>query len=180
MSIVRSCDTNTQDPSGEAPKQISTEEHGISLLSAFGTFSYPSAVPSCNPITLRWDPPDATTPALRCKLNLPLESSTSENLARLLSDMAPATFGRGGEHVFDESYRKAMKLDPSQFSVDFCPYECDIVEAIAQVLLPTLPVDARNLRGVRAELYKLNVSRRIQSRLKHMWMEIADEEISDI
>ncbi|GAB7342207.1 hypothetical protein MBLNU457_g0454t1 [Dothideomycetes sp. NU457] len=65
----------------------------------------------------------------------------------------PATFGRGGEDIYDESYRKALKLDKDSFCTDFCPYEAGIIDTVTQVLLPG--VSTR--RGIRAELYKLNV-----------------------
>jgi len=75
-------------------------------------------------------------------------------LARLLSDCQPASFGFNGEDVHDESYRRATKLDRSAFSIDFCPYELGIIDAIAQLLLPGTE---HGTKGVRAELYKLNV-----------------------
>jgi hypothetical protein len=72
--------------------------------------------------------------------------------------MEPATFSRGGEDVHDEIYRKALKLDPSRFSTNFCPYEKGIVDMIARLLLPRYPFTFSEARTVKAELYKLNVS----------------------
>lgn len=149
--------TTTEEPSTQPESRERRESSGSTSASTTSTTSL-LTISSCKPVTLRWDPSDAATPASRCKLVLPLGPSTSDNLAHLASDMAPATFGIGGKDVFDESYRKALKLDPSQFSVDFCPYECGIVDAISQVLLPSLHADVYNLKGIRAELYKLNVS----------------------
>ena len=139
-----------------SPEQPESKERRASVSS---TSSHSSllTVSSCKSVTLRWDPSDAATPASSCKLVFPLEPATSANLGKLVTSMAPASFGLGGKDVYDETYRKALKLDPTQFSIDFCPYEYGIIDAIAQVLLPTLNVKLANMRGVRAELYKLNV-----------------------
>ncbi|KAI0506619.1 hypothetical protein F5B22DRAFT_443304 [Xylaria bambusicola] len=103
------------------------------------------------PITLRWDPQDPSTPASQCKLTFPPDDGQQEALAELLRDMQPATFGVKGEEV-------ASKLDTSRFSSTFNPYELGIVDAVAQLLLPNLKQKRPNWkRGVRAELYKLNV-----------------------
>lgn len=100
------------------------------------------------------------------KLTLPpIVSSTRGTTAidELLKACAPATFGKKGEEVLDESYRKAVKLDSNQFSTSFNPYEVGIIDAIAQSLLPGIarPFSDGNLYeehlGVIAELYKLNV-----------------------
>ena len=80
-----------------------------------------------------------------------------EALQALEQACEAATFGRDDEAVLDETYRKALKLDPTEFSIDFCPYSYGIIDAIAQILLPTLNVKLPTMRGVRAELYKLNV-----------------------
>ena len=114
----------------------------------------PSAYPQ-PPIALHWDPRDASAPAGHCKLTFPVEKAGSSNLERLLNDMKPATFGLGGEDVYDESYRKASKLDPENFTTNFCPYSAGIVDVISQLLLPN-PYSNKE-RAVRAELYKLNV-----------------------
>jgi hypothetical protein len=82
--------------------------------------------------------------------------STASNkpLLKLITATQPASFGHNGKDVIGESYRKATKLEPSAFSVDFCPYAVGVIDTIGQTLLP-LP--NRNSQGVRAELYKLNV-----------------------
>ena len=54
----------------------------------------------------------------------------------MLHSCAPATIGLNGQDVLDETYRKAGKLDKSQFSVDFDPHDYGVVDAIAQTLLP--------------------------------------------
>ncbi|KAK5689310.1 hypothetical protein LTR17_026350 [Elasticomyces elasticus] len=86
---------------------------------------------------------------------LPVSSEAqASDLQSLIAACAPAAFGRGGEDVFDETYRKAGKLDTDQFMTDFCPYATGIIDVVAQMLLPNV---ADRQRGVKAELYKLNV-----------------------
>lgn len=121
------------------------------------------------PVDLRWDAltavPDGSeegtatndVSSKKTKLVLPLEPSTEGNLDQLVADTQPATFGLGGEHVYDENYRKATKMDPTQFSTSFNPYTLGIIDEIAQGLLPSTK-KLEDARSVRAELYKLNVS----------------------
>ena len=102
------------------------------------------------------------------KLTLPPITSRTRGTAaveELLKACAPATFGRKGEEVLDESYRKAVKLDNNQFCTSFNPHEVGIIDAIAQSILPAIakPFSDRESKheehlGVIAELYKLNVS----------------------
>ncbi|KAK0711838.1 hypothetical protein B0H67DRAFT_586399 [Lasiosphaeris hirsuta] len=108
------------------------------------------------PIDLRWDPHDGSTPARQAKLTFPLEPTHEHNLDQLLQDMQPATFGLGGKDVYDESYRKALKLDPTRFSSTLNPYTLGIIDTISQALLPSLR-HAKQTRAVKAELYKLNI-----------------------
>lgn len=82
---------------------------------------------ACLPIDIRWDSQEKDMLASQTKVTFPLEPSTGQNLAQLIKDMAPASFGRGSEEVFDESYRKATKLDPTCFSSTFNPYALGIV-----------------------------------------------------
>ncbi|KAI0895160.1 hypothetical protein F4806DRAFT_91726 [Annulohypoxylon nitens] len=107
------------------------------------------------PITIRWDSrqSDATH-----KVTLPIDVSDSDSQAKfgvLINDCQPATFGYQGQDVYDENYRKATKLDTSDFSTNFCPYSLGIIDTIAQVLLPNYS-NTNSRTGVRAELYKLN------------------------
>lgn len=116
------------------------------------------------PVTLRWDLPSGK--ATR-KLTLPPAAEGTKGQAdimELLEDCSPATFGKKGEEVLDESYRKAAKLDSDQFSTNFHPHDVGIINAIAETLLPgiTTPfTDTESIweehLGVIAELYKLNV-----------------------
>ncbi|KAM0802292.1 hypothetical protein BDR22DRAFT_844059 [Usnea florida] len=116
------------------------------------------------PVVLRWDFQNGKVIG---KLTLPsIESQTGGTAAveELLKACAPATFGKEGEDVLDESYRKAVKLDSDQFCTSFNPHEVGIVDAIAQSMLPAIanPFSDRHSKhvehlGVIAELYKLNI-----------------------
>ena len=117
------------------------------------------------PVVIRWDRKDGETTS---KLTLPLAFGDTKNhvaLQDLLDDCAPATFGKDGKDILDESYRKAVKLDSSQFSTNFSPYDLGIIGAITQTMLPCIgqikdKAGEKTLdecQGVIAELYKLNV-----------------------
>jgi hypothetical protein len=109
---------------------------------------------SVQPVTIRWDTAGATT-----KLSLPKISGVTKeetaDIANLVSATQPASFGFQGKDVIDESYRKATKLDPSAFTTNFCPYVAGIVDILGQTLLPKPGCISQ---GIRAELYKMNVS----------------------
>ncbi|KXS97959.1 hypothetical protein AC578_3119 [Pseudocercospora eumusae] len=111
------------------------------------------------PVTIRWG-----SDGLGRLLRLPVETSADHDaLGSLIAACAPATFGRAGEDVLDETYRKAGALPTTEFLTDFCPYEMGIIDAVVQLLLPSItetssPGNRHMLkRGLRAELYKLNV-----------------------
>ena len=113
-------------------------------------------------VNLRWDPTDAYMN--RSKITFPLsrhDDIPQSMLSRLLHHCEPATFGVGGQNVLDEEYRKAAKLDTSQFSTNFHPHDYGIVDSIQQILLPSTIRGGQGVgigpQGVRAELYKLNV-----------------------
>ncbi|KAK9774386.1 putative 2og-fe oxygenase family protein [Seiridium cardinale] len=111
-----------------------------------------------DPVTIRWDAPQGASDGSQGKITFPLGTSDTRNLVKLLRDMQPATFGLRGQDVLDETYRKASKMDTTQFCTTFNPYELGIIDVIAQALLPTIDtVKDGNKRAVRAELYKLNV-----------------------
>ncbi|KAL2046621.1 hypothetical protein ABVK25_011702 [Lepraria finkii] len=116
------------------------------------------------PVILRWDLPSGK--AIR-KLTLPPIVKGEEGqtaIKELLQDCSPATFGKNGEEVLDEAYRKAAKLDSSQFSTNFNPHDVGIIDVITQTLLPGIAKpfpDTESIweehLGVIAELYKLNI-----------------------
>lgn len=108
----------------------------------------------CDPVTIRWDTDDHNG----CKVTLPCTDADRPNFEQLLKDCQPATFGRGGQDVMDESYRKAGKLDVTAFCSNFNPYALGIIDTAAQALTPNLAQQTNQTHGLRAELYKLNAS----------------------
>jgi len=74
----------------------------------------------------------------------------------LLDDCKPATFGRGNQDVLDEAYRKAGKMDATGFCTDFNYADHGILDTVAQALVQS--VLDNEYSGLRAEVYKLNVS----------------------
>jgi hypothetical protein len=110
-----------------------------------------------SPVTIRWD--SYGSPSRIAKIRFPVDSKNKDeqaSLGQLNQDCQPASFGYKGENVIDDAYRKATKMDRSNFSLDFCPYELGIVDTIAQVLMPSAGKDIKT-KGVKSELYKLNV-----------------------
>ncbi len=114
------------------------------------------------PITIRWDPRNTDTTQSKIAFPLPEHDKVSrEMFHKLLHHCDPATFGVGGRDILDEAYRKAAKLDASDFSTDFHPHDCGILDSIQQILLPSTIRGGQGIgigpQGVRAQLYKLNV-----------------------
>ncbi|KAF7300601.1 Fe2OG dioxygenase domain-containing protein [Mycena chlorophos] len=87
--------------------------------------------------------------------SLNFENATNQHLEELATACQPATFGRGKEDVLDENYRKAGKLDCTNFAASLDVGTLHIVDAISPDLLDGRG-DADN-KIIRAELYKLNV-----------------------
>lgn len=56
----------------------------------------------------------------------------TEALECLLSSTSPATFGRGGLDVLDLSRRKAMKLEPAQYTTNFHPANHGILDDVRE------------------------------------------------
>jgi hypothetical protein len=98
------------------------------------------------PVTIRWDAAEKVG-------KLIFQDTDPAAVQDLARSTQPASFGRDGKDVIDESYRKASKLDPAGFLTNFCPYAAGIIDTIGQALLP-LPTNSS--QGIRAELYKLN------------------------
>ncbi|KAK4039660.1 hypothetical protein C8A01DRAFT_16385, partial [Parachaetomium inaequale] len=117
-----------------------------------------SNVSETSPIVLRCDSGKLN----HChKASLPVlanDSASEEAFAKLLKDSEPATYGVGSKEVFDETYRKAGKMSAARFSTNLNPYEHGVIDAISQALTH------RNHRGIRAELYNLNLATRHRGR----------------
>lgn len=117
----------------------------------------PEGENASDPIAVRWDPPNEPTVVLR-KTSFPLTSDADKKgFEQLLEDTQPATFGRGGDEVLDETYRKAQKLPETAFSTNLCPYKLGMIDIVRQVLLPSIET-AEGSRLLRAELYNINAS----------------------
>lgn len=80
-------------------------------------------------------------------------SASDEQLNALMQACEPASFGRGGEDVLDESYRKAGKLDATAFSTPLVPERTDLARIVHDFLL----AGENNKLDIVMELYKLNV-----------------------
>lgn len=84
------------------------------------------------PVTVRYG-----VPGRGQTLRLPTETNKDPAFLNLVSMCEPASFGREGRDVYDEQYRKATKLDTSDFCTDFCPYETGIIDIVSQLLMPS-------------------------------------------
>ncbi|KAL5528027.1 hypothetical protein ACEPAF_7163 [Sanghuangporus sanghuang] len=98
---------------------------------------------------------------------------SNSELEKLMQACDPATFGHGDENVYDESVRKAGKLDTDKFASKFNPFDIrvegsevvNILDAVKFGLLwgDEIRSELRNdddlslAKQIKAELYKLNV-----------------------
>jgi len=80
-------------------------------------------------------------------------SATFKDLDLLYEACDPATFGRRNEDVYDESYRKAVKMDASIFSLQLDLVGSGLMRTVEDQLLQTKTEG----KYIRAELYKLNI-----------------------
>ena len=80
-------------------------------------------------------------------------SSTPEQLDQLAAACDPATFGRGKQDVYDESYRKALKMDATNFAVQFDPAASGLIKTIQSNLFRRQMEDM----SIVPQIYKLNV-----------------------
>ncbi|KAJ6016537.1 hypothetical protein N7540_011128 [Penicillium herquei] len=112
---------------------------------------------SRRPVTIRWD--SGVDQGHVRKISFPAaqpQAATADSLTHFLKDCEPATFGRGNQEVLDKSYRLASKMDVQHFSCDYSPYDNRVMEKVSQALAFRDSADNSH-RGLRAELYKLNV-----------------------
>ncbi|PQE26078.1 oxidoreductase protein [Rutstroemia sp. NJR-2017a BBW] len=111
-----------------------------------------------SPVTIRFD--SSSTSSIH-KIQFPSSPSSPSGIKELLLASERATFGLDGKDVLDETYRKAAALNPNKFSTNFHPADHGLLDALGQVLLPDYGLRLRekkkDLWGVKAELYKLNV-----------------------
>jgi hypothetical protein len=82
-----------------------------------------------------------------------LSNASEADLQHLSDACQPATFGVNGEDVLDESYRKAGKMDVTDFATNFVVEDSGIMDIIRSELLE----GHESNKAIKAELYKLNV-----------------------
>lgn len=151
----------------------------VPILPDLGTVLDPSAQNLVPSVVIRWDTSNSSAPQSKISFPLPDHDEASRQMFNeLLCQCGPATFGVGGRDNLDEEYRKAVKLDASSFSTNFHPHDCGILDSIQQILLPSTIRGGQGIgigpQGVRAELYKLNVSASLLPRCKTILMELVD------
>ncbi|OJD18337.1 hypothetical protein AJ78_01650 [Emergomyces pasteurianus Ep9510] len=131
-----------------------------------GDIDSPSPSPSTAqdplPIVIRWNPSvgsNSSGTANGRMVSLPVSEDTAlqDSFHQLVKECEPATFGKGKKDVFDEEYRKAGKMDTENFCTNFTPYEHGVIDAIVQALAYNIDKNQTTHRGIRAQLYKLNV-----------------------
>ena len=143
------------DPRSEAIVKQSVTGHLQKLISgaeAQAAFCCGGSVPIGNsstsdnsstsvPVVLRFDTADGNVAkVIFGGDNVPSigsDTATWSAIDVLLQQCQPASFGVGGEEVYDESYRKALKLDGTKFSSNLHPYDLGILTCIAKTLLST-------------------------------------------
>ncbi|KAG7443820.1 uncharacterized protein BT62DRAFT_829825, partial [Guyanagaster necrorhizus] len=84
---------------------------------------------------------------------LNLASATEESLQDLCNASDPASFGLESKDTFDESYRKAKKLDSTQFA---CTFDLQAAGILDRVQMDLVEGCNESTKVLRAELYKLN------------------------
>ncbi|KAM7193656.1 hypothetical protein V8F20_008293 [Naviculisporaceae sp. PSN 640] len=82
----------------------------------------------------------------------PNDPNSTAAFAKFLEDSERATFGKGGESVYDETYRKAGKMSAERFATSFNLSEWGIMPAVSSAL-----VHGPGHGGIKAELYNVNV-----------------------
>ncbi|PIL22770.1 hypothetical protein GSI_15464 [Ganoderma sinense ZZ0214-1] len=82
-----------------------------------------------------------------------LSVATTDELDALEKACEPAPFGRNDQTIFDDSYRKAGKMEIDEFMLGFDAERAGLIEVIRSSLFH----GAEEEKFVRAELYKLNV-----------------------
>jgi hypothetical protein len=87
----------------------------------------------------------------RSQMDLYRPSMTS--IEDLVKSCEPATFGRGNENVYDESYRRAGKLSAGAFRPMFDVGGIGLVDFINERWLG----NSRGEKMIYAELYNMNV-----------------------
>ena len=82
-----------------------------------------------------------------------LSNASEVELEHLSAACQPATFGVNQEDVLDESYRKAGKMDVTDFSPKFNLADSSLMDVVRSELLE----GHESNKAIKTELYKLNV-----------------------
>ena len=69
------------------------------------------------------------------------------------------------EHVLDETYRKAGKMDSESFASMLDPSHTDLIKIIRGYLLEGF----KSTKNIKTELYKLNIYSKYQSSFTPIW-----------
>jgi hypothetical protein len=88
-----------------------------------------------------------------CRRYINLVNPAPDELEQLTQACEPASFGVKQENVLDETYRKAGKMDSESFATVLDPSNTDLIKIVRGHLLEGL----QSNRGIKAELYKLNI-----------------------
>jgi hypothetical protein len=104
----------------------------IRSMTGYGDFTSTKTPIMSPPVITRWDAPSGEVSG---RITFPVPEGKHEVLEELVKDCQLATFGYGGENILDDSIRSAGKLESSEFSTSFNPYNYGIVDAFAQALL---------------------------------------------
>ena len=144
---IPAIDTSKNQVGGESSITKDKGKHSAADDSDDITTAAADEPPTSAPIIIRFGAHGTSS-----KLILPV-LVTDPALQQLLATCDSASFGVGGKEVHDETYRKATKLNTTDFCTDFCPYAAGIVNVINQLLVPS----THAARSVKAELCKLNI-----------------------
>lgn len=82
-----------------------------------------------------------------------LSNASDVELEHLSAACQPATFGINQEDVLDESYRKAGKMEVTDFSPKFNLADSSLMDVVRSELLE----GHESNKAIKTELYKLNV-----------------------
>ncbi|KAI3601656.1 hypothetical protein WG66_009001 [Moniliophthora roreri] len=85
---------------------------------------------------------------------LELANASADQLAKLISACEAAPFGHGPESVLDESYRKALKMELSQFAMPPDLASTDIFHKVQKELVDTNKAMKRHNKGAFFKLHK--------------------------
>ena len=83
-----------------------------------------------------------------------LANASDAKLQALLEASEPAPFGVNNKDVLDDTYRKAWKMDNSNFSTRLDVFDTGVIEHVRSKLVD---IGHGGQKKIRPELYKLNI-----------------------